>query len=292
MDEKNLLAERFEANRRHLRSIAYRMLGAHGEADDAVQEAWLRLARTDTSGVDDLRAWLTTVVARVCLDMLRARNSRREEPIAKADMVASSDDAQRQIEIADSIGLAMLVVLETLSPAERVAFVLHDMFALPFDEIAPIVSRSPTAARQLASRARQRVQGAPANPEANRARQREIVEAFLAASRGGDFSALLAVLDPDVVLRADASAVAASLARLADTPALAPEIRGREEVAKRFTGRAKMAQLALVDGDVGLVIAFSGKPRMVFDFVVEDRRIIEICLIADAQSIQALELEF
>ncbi len=292
MDGKNMLAERFEANRGHLRSVAYRMLGAHGEADDAVQEAWLRLARSDTSGVGDLRAWLTTVVARVCLDMLRARNSRREEPIAKAEMVASSDDAQRQIEIADSIGLAMLVVLETLSPAERIAFVLHDMFALPFDEIAPIVSRSPTAARQLASRARQRVQGAPLNPEANRARQREIVAAFLAASRRGDFSALLAVLDPDVVLRADASAVAASLARLADTPDLAPEIRGREEVANRFSGRLKMAQLALIDGDDGLVIAPAGQPRMVFDFVIEDGRIVELGMIADAEVIKQLALKF
>lgn len=292
MGGKNMLAERFEANRGHLRSVAYRMLGARGEVDDAVQEAWLRLARTDTSGVGDLRAWLTTVVARVCLDMLRARNSRREEPIAKAEMVASSDDAQRQIEIADGIGLAMLVVLETLSPAERVAFVLHDVFALPFDQIAPIVGRSPTAARQLASRARQRVQGASENAAANRARQREIVAAFLAASRGGDFSALLAVLDPDVVLRADASAVAASLARLADTPELAPEIRGPEEVAKRFNCRLRMAQPAQIEGGAGLVIAPAGQPRMVVDFVVEDRRIIEIALIADPQSIQALDLEF
>jgi RNA polymerase sigma-70 factor (ECF subfamily) len=268
------------------------MLGSQGEADDAVQEAWLRLARADTAGVENLRGWLTTVVARVCLDMLRARKTRREEPILNAEAIAGADDAERDLQIADSIGLAMLIVLETLSPAERVAFVLHDMFNLPFDDIAPIVRRSSAAARQLASRARRRVQGAPASPEADRARQREVVGAFFAASRGGDFSALLAVLDPDVVLRADASMVAASLARLGDTPDLAPEIRGREEVAKRFTGRAKAAQLALVDGYAGLVIAFGGIPRMVLDFVVEGGRIVEISLIADSQSIGALDLEF
>ena len=292
MGEKEILTERFEANRRHLRSVAYRMLGSQGEADDAVQEAWLRLARADTAGVDNLKAWLTTVVARVCLDMLRVRKTRREEPIVNAEAVAGSDDVERDMEVADSVGLAMLVVLETLSPAERVAFVLHDMFNLPFDDIAPIVNRSPAAARQLASRARRRVQGAPASPEADRARQREVVGAFLAASRGGDFSALLAVLDPDVVLRADASAVAASLARLGDTPVLAPEIRGREEVAKTFTGRAKAAQLALVDGDVGLAFVIGGRPRAVIDFVVEDGRIVEICLIADARTIEGLDLEF
>ncbi len=292
MDEKKILADGFEANRGRLRSVAYRMLGSRDAADDAVQEAWLRLARADMSGVDNLRAWLTTVVARVCLDMLRTRKTRREEPIVNAEVIAGSDDTQREMEIADSVGLAMLVVLETLSPAERVAFVLHDMFNLPFDDIAPIVSRTPAAARQLASRARQRVQGAPANPEADRARRREVVAAFLAASRGGDFAALLAVLDPDVVLHADASAVAASLARLGDTPPLAPEIRGREEVVKLFQGRAKRAQLALVDGDACLVFVIGGQPRAVIDFVVEDGRILEINMIADAQSIEGLGLEF
>jgi ketosteroid isomerase-like protein len=183
------------------------------------------------------------------------------------------------------------VVLEALSPAERVAFVLHDMFNLPFDDIAPIVGRSPSAARQLASRARRRVQGAPANPEADRMRRREVVTAFLAASRGGDFSALLAVLDPDVVLRSDASAVAASLARMGDAPPLAPEIRGQEEVAKVFKGRARAAQPALVDGEAGLVFVIGGQPRAVIDFVVEDGRILEISLIADSQSVAALELE-
>src|SRR5690242_5432707 len=222
MDEKNFWAGQFEANRAHLRKVAYRMLGSVGDVDDAVQEAWLRLARADASGVENLRGWLTTVVARVCLDMLRARKSREEAPIVDAEAIAGAEDTQRELEIADSVGLAMLVVLETLSPAERVAFVLHDMFNLPFDDIAPIVSRSPAAARQLASRARRRVQGAPATPEADRARQREVVGAFLAASQGGDFSALLAVLDPDVVLRSDASVVAASLARLGDAPPLSP----------------------------------------------------------------------
>ena len=272
-------------------TVAYRMLGSQGEAEDAVQEAWIRLARADTAGVQNLRDWLTTVVARVCLDMLRARKTRREEPIINAEAIAGDDDAERDIQIADSVGLAMLVVLETLSPAERVAFVLHDLFNLPFDDIAPILSRSPGAARQLASRARRRVQGAPASPEADRARQREVVSAFLAASQGGDFSALLAVLDPDVVLRADASVVAASLAGLGDAPPLAPEIRGQEEVARIFTGRAKAARLALVDGQAGLVIAFGGQTRMVFDFVIDNGRIIEISLIADPQSVDTLDLE-
>jgi RNA polymerase sigma factor (sigma-70 family) len=291
MGENEILADRFEASRGHLRAVAYRMLGSQGEAEDAVQEAWLRLARADTSGIDNLRAWLTTVVARVCLDMLRSRTTRREEPIASAEAVAGGDDTERETELADSIGLAMLVVLERLSPAARVAFVLHDMFNLPFDDIAPIVNRSPATVRQLARRARLRVQGAPENPDADRERRREVVNAFLAASRGGDFSALLSVLDPDVVLRADASVIAASLARIGDTPPLTPEIQGQWEVANIFKGRARMAQPALVDGDAGLVIAFGGKPRMVFDFVVENGRILEINLIADPHSIEGLNLE-
>jgi RNA polymerase sigma-70 factor (ECF subfamily) len=235
---------------------------------------------------------MTTVVARVCLDILRNRKSRREDPIAAAETMAASDDVSRDLEVADSVGLAMLVVLETLSPAERVAFVLHDIFNLPFDDIAPIVSRSPAAARQMASRARRRVQGAPASANADRERQREVVTAFLAASRGGDFSALLAVLDPAVVLKADAFAVAASAARLADTPELAPEIHGRTEVAKRFQGRLKMAQLALVERDAGLVIAPGGTARMVIDIVAEAGRIVELSLIADPQRIGALQLRY
>jgi RNA polymerase sigma factor (sigma-70 family) len=293
MGEKEILAQRFEANRGHLRAVAYRMLGSGSEADDAVQEAWLRVAGAEASGVDNLRAWLTTIVARICLDALRARKTRREEPIGiDAEAVASGDDVERESLIADSVGLAMLVVLERLAPAERVAFVLHDMFDLPFDEIAPIVGRSSAATRQLASRARRRVQGEPPAADADRARQREVVGAFLAAARGNDFSALLAVLDPNVVLRADAAAVAASLARAgAGAPALAPKIYGAEAVANTFKGRAQAAQLALIDGDVGLVFAPGRRPIVVFDFVLENGRIVEISLIADAASIAALEVE-
>jgi RNA polymerase sigma factor (sigma-70 family) len=293
MDEKEVLAERFESSRGHLRAVAFRILGSRSDADDAVQEAWVRLAGANASGVENLRGWLTTIVARICLDMLRARKTRGEEPIGvDAETVASGDDAERDALIADSVGVAMLIVLETLAPAERVAFVLHDMFNLPFDDIARVVGRSPAAARQLASRARRRVQGAPATAEADRGRQREVVEAFLAASRGDDFSALLALLDPDVVLRADAVAVAASLARAgAGAPALAPEIYGSEAVAKTFTGRARAAQLALIQGDVGLVFAPGGRPMAVFDFVIENGRIIEINLIADVSSIATLDLK-
>jgi RNA polymerase sigma-70 factor, ECF subfamily len=292
MSEKEVLAQRFQANRGHLRAVAYRMLGSSSEADDAVQEAWLRVAGADAGGVENLRGWLTTIVARICLDGLRARKTRREQPIgADAEAIASSDDVERESLIADSIGLAMLVVLERLAPAERVAFVLHDMFDLPFEEIAPIVGRSPAATRQLASRARRRVQGEPVNQEADRARQREVIGAFLAAARGNDFSALLAVLDPDVVLRADAAAVAASLARVSTgAPALAPAIQGSLAVANTFKGRAQAAQLALIAGDVGLVFAPGGRPVAVFEFAVENGRIVEISLIGDAGSIASLDL--
>src|SRR3989441_3729479 len=206
MEDRGWLATRFEENRTHLKAVAYRMLGSVSEAEDAVQDAWLRLSRSDTSGVENLDGWLTTIVARVCLDMLRSRKSRREEPLgARApEMIVSREegvDPEREALLADSVGLALLVVLETLAPAERVAFVLHDMFDLPFDEIAPIVGRSPAAARQLASRARRRVQGVTA-PDVDRTRQRALVGAFLAASRDGDFEALLAVLDPDEIGRA------------------------------------------------------------------------------------------
>ena len=220
MDEHDdWLAQRFEENRTHLRAVAYRMLGSISEADDAVQEAWLRLSRSDTSGIENLGGWLTTVVGRVCLNMLRSRRSRREEPLGEPqvgvhlpDPIVSREngiDPEHEAQLADSVGLALLVVLETLGPAERVAFVLHDLFDLPFDEIAPIVGRSPAAARQLASRARRRVQGAATVPDADLTRRRAVVDAFLAASRGGDFAALLALLDPDVVLRADRAAVQA-----------------------------------------------------------------------------------
>lgn len=294
MSEKEILAERFEASRGHLRSVAYRMLGSVSEAEDAVQESWLRLARSDASAVENFRGWLTTTVARICLDMLRARKARREEPIGiDAEAVASGDDVEKEALIADSVGVAMLVVLETLAPAERVAFVLHDMFDLPFEEIARIVGRPPAAARQLASRARRRVQGAPPSAEVDQARQREVVGAFLAAARDDDFSKLLALLDPEVVLRADAAAVAASLARVsAGAPSLAPEIRGHEAVAKTFSGRAQAAQLAVVEGNIGLVFAPGGRPMAVFDFVIEDERIVEINLLADPTAIAALDLAF
>jgi RNA polymerase sigma factor (sigma-70 family) len=291
MSETEGLAERFEVHRDHLRSVACRMLGSQAEAEDAVQETYLRLMRGGVGGIDNLAGWLTTIVARVCLDMLRERKSRHEIPVdAEVEALPASDDPERENLIADSIGVAMLVVLETLTPAERVAFVLHDLFNVSFDEIAPVVGRSSMAARQLASRGRRRVQGAPTTPEADRARQREIVGAFLSASQSGNFSALLAILDPDVVLRADAAAVEAS--RRANVPGVAPEVRGRDSVANIFRGRARAAQLALVDGDSGLVFAPGGQPRVVVDFVLEDGRIVEINMIGDPERMAALELKF
>lgn len=286
MDEPGGLAGRFEASRTHLRRVAYRMLGSRSEADDAVQEAWLRLSRSETSGVENLGGWLTTVVARVCLDMLRSRKSRREKPLdahVPESIVSPEDgiDPEHEVLLAESVGLALLVVLQTLAPAERVAFVLHDMFDLPFDEIAPIVGRSPTAARQLASRARRRVKGADAAPEADRTRQREVVDAFLAASRGGDFDALLAVLDPDVVLRADRAAVHAGASR---------EVRGAAAVADTFSGRARAAQPAIVNGAVGLVWAPHGQPRVAFGFTIIRGKIVEIDLVADPERLRQLDL--
>jgi RNA polymerase sigma-70 factor (ECF subfamily) len=292
MTAKEILAERFDASRGQLKAVAYRMLGSGAEADDAVQEAFLRLMRTDANGIDNVAGWLTTVVARVCLDRLRERKSRREVPVDRAvEELPADDDPEREKQVADSIGVAMLVVLETLTPAERVAFVLHDIFNVSFDEIAPVVGRSPAAARQLASRGRRRVQGAPAEPEADRTRQREVVGAFLAASQGGDFAALLAILDPAVVLRADAAAVAANAGR-ADMPPLASEIRGRDAVANIFRNRAKAARVATVDGDPGLVFAPGGQARVVVDFVLEGGRIAEISLIANPERIAAIDLEF
>ena len=293
MSEKEILAARFEANRSHLRAVAYRMLGSSTDADDAVQEAFLRLMRSDSGGVDNLTGWLTTIVARVSLDMLRERKTRREVPVdTEVDALPASDNPERDKLMADSVGVAMLVVLETLTPAERVAFVLHDIFNVSFDEIASVVGRSPMAARQLASRGRRRVQGATPQPEADRARRREVVAAFLAASRNGDLAALLAILDPDVVLRADAAAVQASIARAGqDGPVLAPEICGQSAVANIFRGRAKAAQLALVDGDTCLVFAPGGRPRVLIDFVLQNDRIGEISFIADADRVAALRIE-
>ena len=295
MDQREWLAQQFEEKRAHLSSVAYRMLGSQSSADDAVQEAWLRLNRADVSGVDNLGGWLTTVVARVSLDMLRSRKSRREEPLDApgSEPIANREqgsDPERETVLADSVGLALLVVLETLAPAERVAFVLHDMFDLPFEEIAPIVGRSPAAARQLASRARRRVQGGPKVSDADRARQREIVGAFLAASRAGDFEALLAVLDPDVVLHTDAFALAAAAARPnPGAPKLAPEVHGSKDVADAFSGRARAAQLALLDGNVGAVWAPGGKVRVAFDFTIAGGKIVEIGILADPDRLAELD---
>ena len=290
MDEREWLAERFEENRGHLRSVAYRMLGSLAEADDAVQEAWLHLSRSDTSGVKNLGGWLTMVVARVCLDMLRSRKSRREEPLSEpmSESMASREDGidpEQEALLAESVGLALLVVLETLAPAERLAFVLHDMFAVSFDEIAPLVGRSPTAARQLASRARRRVQGRGTVPNADHLRQRAVVEAFLAAARRGDFDALLAVLDPDVVHRAD-RAVA---------PPDGREVRGATVVAHGALvysrrGPAVEPTLALINGAVGVVVAPRGRLSRAVTFKIRRGRIVEIDVIADAERLRQLDL--
>jgi RNA polymerase sigma factor (sigma-70 family) len=283
MDEKKFLTEKFEANRAHLRAVAYRMLGSTSEVDDAVQETWLRLNRSDTSAVENLSGWLTTVVARVCLDMLRSRKYRREEPMGpQVPEPAARDAHERDAEMADSVGAALLVVLETLAPAERLAFVLHDMFAVPFEEIAPIVGRTPAAARQLASRARRRVQGTPQVPEADLSRQRTIVEAFLAASRDGDFEGLLAVLDPDVVFRADSAAQ--RLGSLA-------EIRGAAAVAETFKGRARAAKPALVDGRPALAVIMGGQLRIVLLLTIRDDRISAVEAVADAERIGRFDVE-
>ena len=283
MDEKKFLTEKFEANRAHLRAVAYRMLGSTSEVDDAVQETWLRLNRSDTSAVENLSGWLTTVVARVCLDMLRSRKSRREEPMGpQVPEPAARDAHERDAEMADSVGAALLVVLETLAPAERLAFVLHDMFAVPFEEIAPIVGRTPAAARQLASRARRRVQGTPQVPEADLGRQRQIVEAFLAASRDGDFEGLLAVLDPDVVFRADSAAQ--RLGSLA-------EIRGAAAVAETFKGRARAAKPALVDGRPALAVIMGGQLRIVLRLTISGDRISAVEAVADAGRIGRFDVD-
>lgn len=287
--DKDGLAEQFEANREHLRGVAYRILGSLTEADDAVQETWLRLSRADTSAVEDLRRWLTTVTARVCLDMLRARKSRREDPLFEEPpepIVARDEGAAPEPEIvmADSVGLALLVVLETLAPAERLAFVLHDMFAMPFEEIAPIVGRTPTAARQLASRARRRVQGGAASSGSDRARQREVVSAFLAASRSGDFDALLAVLDPDVVVRADPSLL---------QPGEPVEVRGARAVASQallFRQRAAFTRMVLINGEVGAAVAPRGSLAQILRFTITGSKISTIDVIADPARLRQLDL--
>jgi RNA polymerase sigma factor (sigma-70 family) len=289
VDEHDWLAQRFEEHRTHLKAVAYRMLGSPSEADDALQEAWLRISRSDTSGVENLGGWLTTIVGRVCLDMLRSRSSRREQPLGVhvPDPIVSRQDGidpEHEAVLADSLGLSLLVVLQTLTPAERLAFVLHDMFAVPFEEIAPIVGRSEVAARQLASRARRRVQGATPVPDTDLTRQREVVDAFLAAARGGDFEALLAVLDPDVVLRSDGGLV---------RPGLSREVRGARAVAEGaldFSRLVPFAQAALVNGAAGVVAFRRGQPVSVMGFTVRGGKIVEIDILADPARLRRLDL--
>ncbi|WP_053204466.1 sigma-70 family RNA polymerase sigma factor [Jiangella muralis] len=289
------LARQFEDHRTHLRAVAYRMLGSTSEADDAVQESWLRVARAGTAGVDNLGGWLTTVVARVSLDMLRSRTARREQPLPPEPAVAvNGADPEHEALLADTVGPALLVVLDTLAPAERLAFVLHDLFAVPFDDIAPLVGRSPVATRQLASRARRRVQGAgtraPGTDDVRR--QRAVVDAFTAASRQGDFEALLAVLDPEVVMRADEVAVELSLAaRSRGAAPLGSVMRGRQAVADVFLRRAGNTRRALIDGAPGLVWWSCGEVRGAFPFTVAGGRVVEIEIVMDPDRIGAFDIE-
>lgn len=287
MDEKKILAGQFEANRAHLKAVAFRMLGSRTEAEDAVQETWVRLNRTDVGDVDNLGAWLRTVVARICLDMLRSRKLRREDPIGDGEPELPSEagtisyDPEHQLAMAASIGLAMLIVLETLGPAERVAFVLHDMFDLPFDDIAPIVGRTTDATRKLASRARQRVQGTSVSPEADRARQRKVVEAFIAASRDGNFEALLSILDPGVVFRADEAAM-----RLGSEA----ELHGPTAVANAFNGRARGAKPAMLDGALGVVVEAGGRTLLVLRVTLKGDRIAGIEAVAEHDSLAGMDV--
>jgi RNA polymerase sigma-70 factor, ECF subfamily len=282
------LAAEFQEHRAHLRAVSYRMLGSLTEADDAVQETWLRLTSADTGDVRNMRAWLTTVVSRVCLDMLRARTARRENPldvhVPDPVVAPAADDPEQHALLADSVGLALLVVLDTLSPAERLAFVLHDVFAVPFDQVGPVLDRSPAAAKQLASRARQRLRGADAPAASDPARQRQVAEAFLAAARGEDFEALLAVLAPDVVLRADAGAGPLGPSQL---------VRGAPEVAasaRRFTPLARLAHPVLVNGTPGYLVARNGRPLAVIGLAVRDGKITEIDILADPERLSQLDL--
>ena len=282
MDRNKILAQEFEAQRPHLRAVAFRMLGSLAEADDAVQEAWLRLQSFQAGKIENPAAWLTTVVARICLDMLRTRKSRREEPLETEGRILprAKADPEQEALLAEAVGLALLVVLTRLDPAERIAFVLHDMFALPFEDIAPILDRSVEAARQLASRARRRVQGGEP-PAGELPKKRAVIEAFLTASRANDLGALVAVLDPDVVLRSDAAA-----ARLGSPS----ELRGADQVARMFAGRATAARVALIDGAVGAIVAPNGKLLLVLTATVEDGRITEISAIADRAVLRGYEL--
>jgi RNA polymerase sigma-70 factor (ECF subfamily) len=285
MDEQESLAERFEEHRSHLRAVAYRMLGSLSEADDAVQDAWIRLSRADTSDVENLGGWLTTVVARVSLTMLRSRQSRREEPLGPhvpEPIIDRADgtDPEHEALLAGSVGLALLVVLETLTPAERLAFVLHDMFAVPFDDIAQIVGRSPEAARQLASRARRRVRAAAPVPDADLSTQWEIVDAFLAAARDGDFDALVAVLDPEVVLRADLGAGATR------------EVRGADRIARQALTWSQVGltmHRTLINGAAGAITARNGEPASVGAFAISNGKIVEIDILADPAFLHRLD---
>ena len=289
MEDRDWLAERFEEHRTHLRAVGYRMLGSLTEADDAVQEAWIRLSRSDATRIDNLGGWLTTVVARVCLNMLQSRKVRREEPFGPhvPDPIVSTDaelDPEQEALLADSLGLALLVVLDTLDPSERLAFVLHDMFGVPFDEIAAIVGRSPAATRQLASRARRRVQGQAPATDPDLDRQRAVVDAFLAATREGDFEALLEVLHPDVVLRADGGPL-----RLGPTH----ELHGARAVAERATSFSRVARFsrpALVNGTAGLLTTVDGEPFSVMGFAIENGRIVEIDILTDPDRLARLDL--
>ena len=286
MDEHRWVAEQFEANRSHLQAVAYRMLGSLSEADDAVQESWLRLSRSATSEISNLGGWLTTVVARICLDMLRARNLRREESLeatVSESIESSADgiDPEQEAELADSVGLALLVVLDTLSPAERLAFVLHDIFAMPFEEIAPIVGREVPATRQLASRARRRVRGEAMVKDSDLPASRQVVDAFLAAARGGDFSALLTVLDPEIVFRIDGATSPKGLPR---------EVRGAQAVARQFSGRAQGFRTALVNGAVALIVAPRGHLFLVLNLTIRDGKIAGIEAVADPARLREFDL--
>jgi RNA polymerase sigma factor (sigma-70 family) len=289
MNGNDWLTERFQEHRTHLRAVAYRMLGSMSEADDAVQEAWLRLNRTGADGIDNLGGWLTTVVSRVCLNMLRSRGTRREEPLSThvPDPIVTREngaDPESDALMADAVGLALHVVLETLTPPERLAFVLHDMFAVPFEDIATIVDRSPDAARQLASRARRRVQGAAAPPDPDVARQREVVNAFFAAARAGDFEALVAVLDPDVVVRTDGGEGRRGLSRL---------VRGADKVARGAMAYARAgAELVpvLVNGAAGVVVVADGEVQAVLGFTVTNGKVVAVDSLADPDRLRQLDL--
>jgi RNA polymerase sigma factor (sigma-70 family) len=282
MTLQDSLAEQFESHRGRLYAVALRVLGSSSEAEDAVQETWLRLARTDVSEVVNLGGWLTTVCGRICLDQLRSRASRREAELPEEPRELVSDHSpEEDAVLADSVGVAMMVVLDTLAPAERLAFVLHDMFAVPFDEIAGMLGRTATATRQLASRGRRRVQSTEVAPDADRGRQREVVSAFLTAAREGDFEALVELLHPDAVIRADAGTVALGAAA---------EIVGAPAVAARFSGGAKSARLTLLDGYAGLVWSLRGKPQVVFGFTIEEGRIVEIEMLGDPDVLPTLDL--